>query len=106
MGKERLGFGNFSRFQTAGAYLDGFRLSANHCLDFNEVGLEQSLGFHTDMLSGTAFFLGETFPGDIVTGNGTFSADFTFSGHSSPSYEHITLSGTTLAESHSRVNPR
>lgn len=46
-----------------------------------QVGSEESFGLDADVLTGSTFFLGETFTGNAITGNGSLTANIAFSGH-------------------------
>lgn len=68
-------------FQTLHADFNLLRFTLNVCRYLYQIRFENPFGFNTDMLTGTALFSRLTFPRDIVSRNGSFSANFTSSGH-------------------------
>ena len=75
------GFDHLAAPQAACAYADCLLLIADEGLYLDDIGTENPLGFHTDVLPCSALLLGLTLAGNTVSSYCTFSTYFTSTRH-------------------------
>lgn len=74
--------------QAPRANLNGPGCPLDQGLYTDEIGAENALGLHTDVLPNATFFLGLTLPGNAVAGHCSLSTHLTSPSHS---YIHLVL---------------